>query len=342
MTIVQGILRATRAPGDMAELLIGETPIMQHLRALIAKVAPSSLPVLIQGPTGSGKELVAAALHQWSGRTGGFVAFNVCALAESMFEDALFGHVRGAFTGATRDAAGYLLEADKGTVFMDEIGGLPLGAQAKLLRAVETRQFRPVGAAYDRKSDFRLIAASNDDLAGLVSTGRFRPDLAYRLRAVLIDVPPLASRKADIPLLARRFLETAVPGIGLELSADATAELTAQSWEGNVRELKHVVERAVLLVSGRRVSRADIRAALPTTGAARHEWCSETFARRRLADLLEAHGWDTAKVAQALGVHRATVYRQMKRHALDAVATRFVDPSSPDGAVSVVSELRSS
>ena len=323
----------------MAELLIGETPGMQQLRTQIARVAPSSLPVMIQGPTGAGKELVAAALHQWSGRRGNLVAFNVCALSESMFEDALFGHVKGAFTGALRDAPGYLLEADRGTVFLDEIGGLALAAQAKLLRAVETRQFRPVGATYDRASDFRLVAASNERLEALVADGRFRADLAFRLRGVVIEVPALASRRADIPLLARHFLEGTAPGVGLELGNDALGELLSHGWDGNVRELKQVVERAALHSTGRKVTRADVRMALPGCVVSRAIPPADNFARRRMAELLDAHGWDTAKVATALGVHRATVYRQMKRMGLEAIALPAREVATK-GGVSKAVEVR--
>ena len=321
---IQNRLPTSHTPGDMSDLLIGETPVMQHLRALVARVAPSSLPVLIQGPTGAGKELVASALHRWSGRRGHLVAFNVCALSEPMFEDALFGHVKGAFTGALRDAPGYLLEADRGTVFLDEIGGLPLAAQAKLLRAVETRQFRPVGASYDRTSEFRLVAASNERLEDLVGDGRFRADLAFRLRGVVIEVPSLSVRRADIPLLARRFLEGAAPGVGLDIGGDALGELMAQEWEGNVRELKHVVERAVLNSTGRKVTRGDVRMAVGGGRGARRAVPNNTFARRRMEELLEAHRWDTAKVADVLGVHRATVYRHIKRMGLEGVGARVI------------------
>ena len=317
---IQNRLPTSHTLGDMRDLLIGETPVMQQLRMLVARVAPSSLPVLIQGPTGAGKELVASALHRWSGRHGHLVAFNVCALSETMFEDALFGHVKGAFTGALRDAPGYLLEADRGTVFLDEIGGLPLAAQAKLLRAVETRQFRPVGASYDRTSEFRLVAASNERLEDLVGDGRFRADLAFRLRGVVIEVPSLSARRADIPLLARSFLEASAPGVGLELGGDALGDLMVQGWEGNVRELKHVIERAVLNSTGRRVTRADVRQAFAGGPDGRRPLPTDAFARRRMEELLQTHGWDTAKVADALGVHRATVYRQMKRMGLDGGA----------------------
>ena len=320
MTIVRNVSCARPQPNDMAELLIGETPVMQQLRALVARVAPSSLPVLIQGPTGAGKELVAAALHRWSGRGGQFVAFNVCALGDTMFEDALFGHVKGAFTGALRDAPGYLLEADGGTAFLDEIGGLPMVAQAKLLRAVETRRFRPVGASHDRISEFRLVAASNERLDALVSDGSFRADLAFRLRGVVIEVPSLSARRPDIPLLTRQFIARAAPGVALDIAGDALGELTGQVWEGNVRELKHVVERAVLNATGRNVTRRDVREALLGPLPLSHFEPPNEFARRRMQELLGTHGWDTAKVADALGVHRGTVYRQMKKLGLRAVA----------------------
>lgn len=148
----------------LASVLIGESPSMRHLCQVIRKVASSRLPVLIMGPTGSGKELVASALHMASGRAGAFVAFNVCAVADTMFEDALFGHARGAFTGAVAESAGYLAEADKGGIFLDEISGLPLPSQAKLHRAIETQTFRALGAKRDRRSEFRVLSASNEEL----------------------------------------------------------------------------------------------------------------------------------------------------------------------------------
>src|SRR5512146_522674 len=181
--------------------LIGDSKPMQRLRALIARVAPTKVPVLIEGETGTGKELVAASLHKQSRRDGAFVAFNVCALSDSMFEDALFGHAKGAFTGAVGESLGFLREANGGTAFLDEISGLPLAQQAKLLRALETGVVRPIGSARDAITDFRLIAATNERVDDLVDQGRFRPDLAHRLRGLVLTLPTLAERVDDIPAL---------------------------------------------------------------------------------------------------------------------------------------------
>src|SRR5689334_2690200 len=197
-------------------LLIGASQPMQQLRALVIRASRSRLPVLIEGPTGAGKELVARALHMGSGRSGDLIAFNVCAIAESVFEDALFGHVKGAFTGAMRDVAGYLAEANGGSLFLDEINGLPLASQAKLLRASVTGLFRPVGAQRDRTSDFRLIAATNDDLASAVAAGSFRRDLLYRLSGLTISVPALSARLDDLPELVQHFLNME-PGRSMRL-----------------------------------------------------------------------------------------------------------------------------
>ena len=179
---------------------------MRELRALIARVAPLRMPVLIEGATGTGKELAAALLHRDSGRSGGLVAFNVCALGESMFEDALFGHVKGAYTGALGESLGFLREANGGTAFFDEISGLPLPLQAKLLRAIETGVFRPIGASRDAMSEFRTVAATNEQLRELVAAGRFREDLMHRLSGITVRMPTLAERVDDIPELVRHFL----------------------------------------------------------------------------------------------------------------------------------------
>ena len=288
---------------------------MRGLRALIAVAAPSHLPVLIQGPTGAGKELVAAALHSASGRAGRFVAFNVCAIGDSMFEDALFGHVRGAFTGALSDSLGLLREADRGTVFFDEISGLQGPLQAKLLRAVETQEFRPVGANRDARSAFRFVAATNESLEQLVTAGRFRSDLAHRIGAIVIHVPALVDRVEDIAQLAHHFLERSGSPFAL-LDDEAICTLQRHTWPGNIRELKQVVEWSCVLGSGRLSARViELALSQRIPGEARVDAAREYLELRRLLDV---HGWDTEHAARALGVHRATLYRRMKRHALVA------------------------
>ena len=294
-------------------LLVGSSTTMRALRAMIVRAATARLPVLIQGPTGVGKELVAKALHHCSGRRGDLIAFNVCALADTVFEDALFGHVKGAFTGAMRDSPGYLAEANGGTLFLDEINGLPLSAQAKLLRAVETGVFRPVGAQRDRMSDFRLIAATNDDLAYAVADGTFRRDLLYRLSGLTIHVPPLSTRLDDIPELIRQFLDADPSGRALRLQPEALNRMSLHSWPGNVRELKHVADRLTVICEGSMVTAHDVTVAIGPGQVAADLTIGRQLKRERLLKLLQEHAWNTARVAQHTGVNRTTIYRQMLR-----------------------------
>src|SRR4051812_33808831 len=230
-------------------VLVGSSTPMRQLRALVATVAPTRVPVLIEGETGTGKELVAALLHRSSGRTGAFVAFNVCAIGDSMFEDALFGHVKGAYTGAVSESLGFLREANGGTAFFDEISGLPLPLQAKLLRAIETGVFRPIGAPRDVRSEFRPVAATNESLGALVEHARFRADLKHRLSGIVLRIPSLAERIDDIPELARHFARCAT-GVHVAISPDALLHLQDTPWPGNVRELKQVVDASVAFARG--------------------------------------------------------------------------------------------
>lgn len=293
---------------------------MRRLRALIATVAPTRLPVLIEGATGSGKELVAALLHRQSGRSGALVAFNVCALGESMFEDALFGHVKGAYTGALNESLGFLREANGGTAFFDEISGLPLPLQAKLLRAIETGVFRPIGAARDARSDFRPVAATNEGLRDLVDRGRFRADLRHRLSGVVLAVPSLSERVDDVPDLVRHFLRCAGRP-ELDVTPEAMARLQDSTWPGNVRELKQVVD-----VASAFARHAVDEGALDLAFANRHSSSPEQSGaedlveRRALVDVLETADWDTGRAASILGIHRATIYRRMKRHGIESRA----------------------
>ena len=294
----------------LSQLLVGQSPQIAHVRALIERAAPTKLSVLIQGPTGAGKEVVASALHAASARRGGFVAFNVCALGDSMFEDALFGHVRGAFTGAASDVPGLLREADGGTLFLDEIGALPLAMQVKLLRAIETRRFRPVGARMDVVSDFRVVSATNDDLSTRVERREFRGDLAQRLGAIVIHIPALAERREDIAPLAYHFLRQAQQRH--TIADDAIAMLEDYSWPGNARELKQVMEWAAMW-SASSITREAIASALATRFGAPLTPNNSSRERQLLLETLDAHSWEMDAVAGALKVHRATVYRLMRR-----------------------------
>ncbi|MGH7647065.1 MAG: sigma 54-interacting transcriptional regulator [Gemmatimonadaceae bacterium] len=296
-------------------LLIGSAPAMRELRSIISRVARTSLPVLIEGPTGSGKELVARAIHAASGRRGAFVAFNVAAVGETLFEDALFGHVKGAFTGATTSVPGYLVEANQGTCFFDEIGALPHALQPKLLRAIESGCFRPVGARVDSSSNFRLVAATNEPIARLVRHGRFREDLAFRLGGVVIVVPPLRDRVEDIPILADYFAERVGHSreAGAMLSAEAKHALQERDWPGNVRELKHMVERVIALADGPVISAADVRAQSGARSSSAADVADDEPRRQRLREVLVSVDWDTGRAATVLGVDRTTVYRRMNR-----------------------------
>ena len=294
-------------------VLIGDSAPMRMLRATVAAVAPTRLPVLIEGATGTGKELVAGLLHRESRRDGAFVAFNVCALGDTMFEDALFGHAKGAYTGAAGETLGFLREANGGTVFLDEISGLPLSLQAKLLRALETGVVRPIGASRDVLTDFRAITATNEHLDQLVTSGRFRADLAHRLSGMVLRVPTLAERVDDIPVLVDHFVQRSANRY-VVVSKRAMALLVERDWPGNVRELKQLVESA--LIFSREVLDVDaieIVLSQRMRTANQAPASSELAERHRLTRLLMAADWDTERVAASLGVHRTTVYRRMRR-----------------------------
>jgi DNA-binding NtrC family response regulator len=312
--------------------MIGQSPAIEHLRATVRRVARSDLPALILGPSGAGKELVGYALHAVSGRRGAWVPFNVCAIPESTFESAVFGHVRGAFTGATADHPGYLVEADRGTAFFDEIGAVSPLSQSKLLRAVETHVFRPMGARADRRSDFRLIAATNADLDRLVAEGRFRADLLHRLSAgAVLRVPPLTERPEDVPLLAEHFAGQIAAGLGraVRLEGDAVARLCTHEWPGNVRELQAVINRAAVLGERDGLHAGDVEAALRAmcgNAAPGHDLAPRlngavepleaavraAEAAAIAAALAQAKG-DRAAAAALLGISVATLGRRLAR-----------------------------
>ena len=294
--------------------LLGESDAMRSVREITAAVAPTALPVLVLGPTGVGKELVARAIHALSGRTGALVCFNAAAVSDSMFEATMFGHVRGAFTGAVSDHPGYLAEADRGSLFLDEVASMGTAVQAKLLRAIETGEYRAVGGRVNARSQFRVVSAANEDMAALARERRFREDLLHRLAGVVIEIPSLAERRADIPMLARHFL--VADGNGhIAIDDDAAAFLRDRHWPGNVRELRHVM-RLVAALTCTRVTSAVVRRALGLRLQPDLALISDIPERRELTDALERHQWDTERAADELGIHRTTLYRRMKRYRL--------------------------
>ncbi|MDB4913991.1 MAG: pilR [Gemmatimonadetes bacterium] len=307
-------------PDELDALLIGNSLPMRKLKALIPRVAASTLPVLIEGETGTGKELVARALHACSGRKGPLVTLNVCAVADTMFEASMFGHTKGAFTGALRDMPGYLTEAHGGTLFLDEISGLSLANQVKLLRAIETKTFRPIGARVDHQSDFRVVAASNASMHHLIETGLFRRDLAQRLSGIQVRLAPLRERKEDLTALIAHLARRArvESDANRPIDTAALAVLQGYDWPGNVRELRHVVESALVLGSGS-IVQDDVTDLLHPTSRMPGVHKGSAGRERALLEHLEKYRWDVNAVAQALGVHRATIYRQMRKLGVDDI-----------------------
>jgi DNA-binding NtrC family response regulator len=311
--------------GDISlAAMLGDSKAIREIRQLVAAVAPMNLPVLVLGPTGAGKELVARAIHTLSLRKGTLVCFNAAAVSDSMFEDTMFGHVRGAFTGAVADHPGYLAEADQGSLFIDEVASMSVSVQAKLLRAIETGEFRAVGARRNGRSECRVISAANEDMSALVRERRFRPDLLHRLAGVVIELPSLACRREDIPVLARHFLSA--DGYGhLPIDDDAEDLLRERNWPGNVRELRHVVSLAAAL-SNTSFTSVALRRALALRLKPETTLIVDAPERQELTDALERHRWDTERAADDLGIHRTTLYRRMKRYCLTVPsdAARFV------------------
>lgn len=311
------------------QFVVGDSRETCAIRRLIPRIAVTGLPVWIEGETGVGKEQVAQAIHALSGRRGAFVAVNVCAIADTMFEDAFFGHARGAFTGARDETSGYFAEANDGTLFLDEISSLPTQAQVKLLRAVETHRYRQVGGRSDRTSRVRIITASNEPAEALVRRGDLRLDLAFRLRGWVVQIPPLGSRRGDIPALAEHFLAMEpVPGPA-SLAVEAQTWLLGADWRGNVRELRQVLTCARALATGEEIGLQDLQAAHRMIAIepvpARAHSDESTAERLALLQLLDAHRWDTVRVAEELAVDRTTVYRRMRRL---SIQTPILDRSS--------------
>jgi DNA-binding NtrC family response regulator len=308
--------------------LIGKSAGMRALYATIARVAPHFSTALVTGATGTGKELVARALYRLSPRTDrAFVAVNCSAIVETLFESELFGHVRGAFTGATEHRIGLYERASGGVLFLDEVGELPATAQAKLLRVLETGEVMRVGASETRRVDVRVIAATNRALGEEVRAGRFRADLYYRLNVVELAVPALKDRDEDIRVLARHFAREFGRQFhrgALSLSPEAEALLGACSWPGNVRELKNVIERAAMLGHGSTIEAGDLRMAAPPAGVLeppRSAVCRIAELERREIQraLVETNG-NKKEAARRLGISRRALYRRLEKFDLTRAA----------------------
>jgi DNA-binding NtrC family response regulator len=326
-------LRAQQGLGN----IIGTSPEMEKLYRILSKVAQTNHPVLILGESGTGKELVARSIHaNGPNATRPFLPVDCGSLVPTLVESELFGYVKGAFTGANRSKDGLLASADGGTVFLDEIGELPLDLQAKLLRALQEKEIRPVGATHRVPINVRILAATNRELASMVEQGRFRKDLYYRLNVVSLRIPPLRDRREDIPLLAAHFLERLHSGSGKTyvISDDALRTMTDYAWPGNVRELENSIERASALCSGpilhmgdlptqlqdfhlhnhRTVPAAPVRAPKPeplspVTSLAELE-------RQAIIDTLRQLKGDKLTAAKLLGIGKTTLYRKLKEYGI--------------------------
>jgi two-component system response regulator HydG len=309
------------------EGIVGRSPQMQKVFDTLRQVAPSTATVLVLGESGTGKELVARAIHTNSPRAKkNFVAVNCAALAEGLIESELFGHVKGAFTGAVASKEGRMLYADGGTLFLDEVGDMPLATQAKLLRALETREVVPVGGNAPQKIDIRLVSATNRDLDQLVEDGRFREDLLYRLRVVELRLPPLRERKGDLTLLLDHYVQEFAKLHGRpvrSIQPEARAVLNRYEWPGNVRELRNVAENMVLLARGDLIAVEDVPDSV--RGGGKEGGGGYELAGRSLEEVerelirvnLELCGRNREKTAKVLGMGERTLYRKIKEYGLD-------------------------
>ncbi len=323
------LARRTATPAQAATAaLMGDSAPMRAVRAMIAGVAPTQANVLVLGENGVGKELVARAIHDASHRAGQtFLPVDMGALPESTFESELFGHRKGSFTDARSDRPGRFQAARGGTLFLDEIGNMPLAAQAKLLTALERREVTPLGADRAESVDVRIVSATNLDEARLFDPAVFRPDLLFRLNTIVIRVPPLRERPADIPALLRHYLDLYEAQYGRParaLSAAALAALQAHPWPGNVRALRHACERAVILGAGAQYVFEDfsvapvlaVPAPVPVAGTVNAAATLNTLERDAIAAALAQAQGNISHAARALGVSRAALYRKLDKHGI--------------------------
>ncbi|MCX5742271.1 MAG: sigma-54 dependent transcriptional regulator [Proteobacteria bacterium] len=327
-------LRADKRRPRKSDVLIGTGAWIKELYDRIAMVAATDATVAIFGESGTGKELVARTIHNSSRRHDApFVVVNCAAIPEALLEDELFGHVRGAFTDATRDRDGLLVAAHTGTLFLDEIGEMPLALQAKLLRVLQSQEFRRIGDDADRQVDVRIITATNRDLDQLVASGAFRQDLFYRINVFPLHLPPLRARPEDVPLLVHHFINKYRVRLGKAIGGIAPAALArfvAYEFPGNVRELENKVHQAMVVAAGPMIVDADVQLPAPgsaTSGRSRvdisrpfrevKQEAIDAFEVAYLTDLLRAHHGNLAQAARAAGMDRKNLWSLVERHAID-------------------------
>jgi two-component system, NtrC family, nitrogen regulation response regulator NtrX len=322
-----------REAAESRYMMVGESPALRGVRELISKVGPTAARVLITGENGTGKELVARALHEASPRRdSAFVEVNCAAIPSELIESELFGHMKGSFTGAFADRAGKFEQADGGTLFLDEVGDMSLSAQAKLLRVLQEGVVTRIGGSKSIQVDVRVLAATNKDLESEIVEGNFREDLLYRLNVVPIEVPPLRERLEDIPALVTYFADRLAASAGVpgkKFADEAIRRLRSRSWPGNIRELRNAVERALILAPGKVVTAADVERLLPTGdgplpgGTPVEGSTSQTFETFKqeaeksfLIQKLREHDWNVSETARAIKMPRSNLYKKIERYGI--------------------------
>ncbi|MGH7411208.1 MAG: sigma-54-dependent transcriptional regulator [Candidatus Methylomirabilis sp.] len=322
--------RALRETLDRRYEIVGESKAITMLREQILSAAPSNGRVLIRGESGTGKELIARAIHRHSARSDkAFVVVNCAAIPEELIESELFGHERGAFTGATAQRRGKFELADGATIFLDEVADMSLKTQAKVLRVLQEQTFERVGGSESLTVDVRIIAASNKDLFEEIRRGAFREDLFYRLSVIPFEVPPLRERQEDIPLLARYFLQSFCQEYGKpekDLLPDAMELLVEYQWPGNVRELRNLIERMVIMIGTRTIHHVDLVSSLRQGEPRREAWpapdgtlreARDRFEREFILRRLEENQWNVTRTAERLGIERSNLHRKMRAHGIE-------------------------
>ena len=326
------MMHARLARLDAADEIITDHAPLRAVLSLVERVARSDSPVLLSGESGTGKELVARMLHRGSARADGpWMDLNGAAISADRMESELFGHEKGAFAGAGDRKLGLLEMASGGTFFLDQVGALDPRAQGKLLRALEQGMFYRVGGTQKIRSDFRIIAATNQDLAAQVGDGAFRADLYYRINTVSITLPPLRERASDIPLLARHFLQRSTNGVPRTLSVEALDALLAYPWPGNVRELRNVIDRAALVAPGAEIRAIDLAlgTGMPVASRAAADALTslEEMERRHIDVVLKQVNWHQGRAADVLGISPKTLYRKIREYGISR--PRHVPPAGP-------------